>query len=283
FDATWPELESHVTVWVSPEDDIEFRQVELRNLGDRPLTLELMSAFEVTLADPAADEAHPAFSNMFVRARWQASQQAVLFERKPRLPTEPHLHAALFLAHGDDEHVSAWRVQTQRLQWSGRNHGTSHPLAQFPREIVGEDRELDTALDPVCALSGQVRLEAHGTMRLVYALAASDKPETLAAVIDKYRHPMPIERSSKMSATLTGIRLRELNLSAESYAAIQDLTTAITSTLARPNAVADAPAKTAAARCDRRALWRFGISGHRPIVLVTASASHSIGLLRTLG
>ncbi|MHB8948132.1 MAG: hypothetical protein ACYC4S_03590, partial [Rhodoferax sp.] len=72
FDAAWPELEAHITVWVSPEDDIEFRQVELRNLSDQSLDIELLSAFDVTLSDPRADEAHPAFTNLFVRAQWQA-------------------------------------------------------------------------------------------------------------------------------------------------------------------------------------------------------------------
>ncbi|MDP3613919.1 MAG: glucoamylase family protein, partial [Rubrivivax sp.] len=59
FDAAWPELQAHITAWVSPEDNIEFRQVELRNSGTRAIEIELISAFDVTLAPPAADEAHP--------------------------------------------------------------------------------------------------------------------------------------------------------------------------------------------------------------------------------
>jgi len=57
FDAAWPDVQAHATVWVSPEDDIEFRQIELRNMGDRAIDIELISAFEVTLNDPRADEA----------------------------------------------------------------------------------------------------------------------------------------------------------------------------------------------------------------------------------
>lgn len=38
FEATWPTVQAQTTVWVSPEDDIEFRRVELRNLSDRPWT-----------------------------------------------------------------------------------------------------------------------------------------------------------------------------------------------------------------------------------------------------
>ncbi|MEO6364374.1 MAG: glucoamylase family protein, partial [Caldimonas sp.] len=85
FTAAWAEIEATTTVWVSPEDDIEFRRVELRNCGDRNLDLELLSSFEVTLADARADESHPAFSNLFVTAEWQAEHQALVFERKPRL------------------------------------------------------------------------------------------------------------------------------------------------------------------------------------------------------
>ena len=69
FGAVWSEIEAETTVWVSPEDDIEFRRVVLRNAGDRMLDLELMSSFEVSLADARADEAHPAFQNLFVERR----------------------------------------------------------------------------------------------------------------------------------------------------------------------------------------------------------------------
>ena len=89
FDAAWPELQAHTTVWVSPEDDIEFRQVELRNLSDRTLDIELISAFEVTLADAARRRSAPGVLEP-VRARrsGSAAHQALVFERKPRLATE---------------------------------------------------------------------------------------------------------------------------------------------------------------------------------------------------
>src|SRR5690606_10620724 len=66
FTAEWTALHAHVTVWVSPEDDIELRKVVLSNLSDEVMEVELLSALDVTLADPAADEAHPAFSQLFV-------------------------------------------------------------------------------------------------------------------------------------------------------------------------------------------------------------------------
>jgi len=128
-----------------------------------------------------------------------------------------------------------------------------------------------------------VQLEAHGTVKLVYALAASDRGETLTAVIDKYRHPRADRAQLEDVGHAQWHPPARTELSVESYAAIQDLTSAIVSTLARPDLDDDTDARTSTTPCDRRALWRFGISGHRPIVLVSASAPQGLGLLRTLG
>jgi cyclic beta-1,2-glucan synthetase len=283
FEATWPELQAHTTVWVSPEDDIEFRQVELLNLGERALELELMSAFEVTLADPRADESHPAFSNLFIRAQWLPAQQALLFERKPRLATEQGLQAAHFLADAGPQ-VLGVSVQTDRLRWLGRNRAANRPLASFdePPEGATEAVTMDTGLDPVCALCVRLRIAPNAKLRLTFATTAGDSEATLRAVIDKYRQPIHIDRASMMSATLTGIRLRTLAVSAENFAAIQTLTTALVLSLTRPRTGAARPEGAAIEVCDRRLLWRFGISGDRPIVLVAAGVTQSLGLLRSL-
>ena len=304
FDATWPLLRAHTTAWVSPEDDIEFRQIDLYNNGDRDLDIELLSAFEVSLAEPRADEAHPVFSNLFVSAEWRADAQAMVFERRPRLAGEDGLCMAHFLAHSSVP-LRSLRVEADRAQWLGRNQGASQPLARFrplpaappvapPARASAEAGDpskagaapahalLDTGLDPVCAMAVGLRVPAQGQLRLTFATAASTSPAQLAAVIDKYRQASHVQRASLMSATLMGIRLRTLGLSAPNFAAIQSLTTALLMTLSRPGLAAAAAPPAGAGLCDRRLLWRLGISGDRPILLVDAGALQGLALLRTL-
>ena len=281
FDTVWPGVQVHTTVWVSPEDDIEFRQVEVSNLGERTLEIELLSAFDVTLSDARADEAHPAFMNLFVRAEWQPAQQALWFERKPRLPTEAALRMAHFLADSDAQVVSV-RVGADRQRWLGRNRDASQPLADFdlPAATIDAAQALDTGLDPVCAMAVRLRIAPLAKARLTFATAASDHDGTLRAVIDKYRQPSHVQRASLMSATLAGIRLRTLRVSAETFAAIQTLSTALVLSLTRPS---PGSGRTGPAEvCDRRLLWRFGISGDRPVLLVSAGAMQDLGLLRSL-
>ena len=290
FDAAWPDVQAHTTVWVSPEDDIEFRQIELRNITNTTLEIELISAFDVTLTDARADEAHPAFSNLFVRAQWLAQHQALLFERTPRLATERGLHAAHFIADSDATLLGV-RIQTDRQRWLGRNRASSQPLAAFNDPAVTPNNAssdaaitLDTGLDPVCAMAVRLRIAPNARAQLTFATAASDDSGTLRAVIDKYRQTSHIKRASTMSATLMGIRLRALRISAENHAAIQTLTTALVLSLSRPQAPMAGAVQSDSVNevCDRSLLWRFGISGDRPIILVSAGVIEGLGLLRTL-
>ena len=284
FDAEWPDLQTHMTVWVSPEDDIEFRQVELCNLSDRALTIELISAFEVTLSDAPADEGHPAFMNLFVSAQWLASQQALLLSRKPRVAAEQGLKMAHFLTDISTPFIQV-SLTTDRQNWQGRNRGPSQPLARLePAPILSGDVEtaFDTGLDPVCALSVKLLIAPHAKARLTFATAASVHVETLRAVIDKYRQTGNVKRASLMSATLTSIRLRALRINAENFTAIQTLTSALVMSLTRPQARAVRPQSAAREVCDRRLLWRFDISGDRPVILVLVSSTQGLGMMRVL-
>ena len=85
-----------------------------------------------------------------------------------------------------------------------------------------------------------------------------------------------------MSATMTSIRLRALRITPENFAAMQTLSTALAMSLTRVQARAVRPEGTATEVCDRRLLWRFGLSGDRPLILVLAGATQGLGLLRSL-
>src|SRR5207247_7891285 len=75
-------------VIVSPEDDAEIRRVSLTNLGSKPREIEVTSYAEIVLATPAADAAHPAFSNLFVQTEAVPELDALLATRRPRSDEE---------------------------------------------------------------------------------------------------------------------------------------------------------------------------------------------------
>jgi cyclic beta-1,2-glucan synthetase len=68
--ATHAGLEVHTEISVSPEDDVELRRITITNRSPWRASSKLTSYAEVVLAPPAADAAHPAFSNLFVQTEF---------------------------------------------------------------------------------------------------------------------------------------------------------------------------------------------------------------------
>ncbi len=248
-----------------------------------------MSAFEVTLADARADEAHPAFSNLFVQCPVAAAHQALVFERKPRLATEQGLHVAHFLADTEPQ-VMAVRLQTDRQRWLGRNRSASSPLASFDAAPSAQPDgtspgiALDTGLDPVCALAVRLRIAPNAKARLTFATAACrQRRASCSAVIDKYRQTSHVQRASLMSATLTRhspARAAHQRRKPRRHPDLDHGAAAVLDTPARRPG--SRRGSTAATSAIGGCCGAFGISGDRPLILVSAGVTQGLGLLRSL-
>ena len=271
FDSASRQLETTTTVLVSPEDDTEIRTVVLNNLTDAAVTYEVVSCFEVVLADARADEAHPAFSNLFIDTAWHPEWRALMVSRRPRLQGDSALAAAHFLAEADADIASVQCVADRRT-FLGRNRPRTQPALGIQQYL--EDGTPVNGLDPVACLRVTVRIAAGGVARLSFATTAALDKSELASRIDKYLQPMHVERAARMAATLAQVRLRDLDIDTDDNAALQDLTTALMYTCVR-----GAPATGA---IDQRLLWRFGISGDKPMLLVRIHASEGLGLVQAL-
>ena len=271
FEAQGENLNTSITVLVSPEDDTELRTVQLHNTGRTERVVELVSCFEAVLADPRADEAHPAFSNLFVQTRWEPQWRALLLKRMPRLHGDPQMAVGHFLAEADADLMSIDCIADRRI-FAGRHQPPHRPaLGEQPMDADGNPIN---GLDPVASLRLTLRLAPGAVARLTFATAAAQTEDELIARIDKYLQPMHIVRATQMAATLAQVRLRDLTLTPEEHLSVQDLTTALMYSTPRLNAVAGP--------LDQRQLWRFGISGDKPIVLVRIQAASGLPMVDAL-
>jgi cyclic beta-1,2-glucan synthetase len=272
FDATTPSWHSTTTVWVSADDDIEFRSVELHNASVEAVEFELLSCFEAVLAPAAEHEAHPAGSKLFVRAH-PADEGCLVLERRPRHPEEAAMWAAHFVALSDDE-PHAVRLIADRSRLVPRL-GAAGEFRPGRTPLPRTDGEIPTGLDPVAAIALRLTLPPGARRHLTFATTAADDLPTIAATVDKYRHEVHLQRSRLMAATLARLRQRELSLGGQDLAPLQDLTTLMQLHHGRHRPAASAP-------LDRRALWRFGISGDKPLLLLRISGAPALPTMQLL-
>lgn len=271
FDAAGDGLQVRTTVLISPEDDTELRNITLHNTGEETRTLELVSYFEPVLSNPKADEAHPAFANLFVESRWEPAWRALLMTRKPRLHGDPVVAAVHFLA-SVDAHVLSVGWMSDRRAFIGRNRSLASPA--LDAQPLAADGTPVHGLDPIACLRVRLSIAPGATARLCFATAADESIEALMPRIDRYLEPMHVERAARMAATLAQVRLRDLSIAPAQTFALQDLTTILTYTTPRT--------MKNRGLVDLRQLWRFGISGDKPILLVAIHSMNGMGLINAL-
>jgi cyclic beta-1,2-glucan synthetase len=266
---------SRLEVVVAPEDDAEVRRVSLTNQGSRVREIELTSYAEVVLAPPAADLAHPAFSNLFVETELVPHLGALLASRRPRADSEPRLWAA-HVACVSGNSVGDPQFETDRLRFLGRGQGVRTAAA-----VLDGGRLSNTAgavLDPIFSLRRRVRLDPGTTVRLTFTTLVAPSRETALVLADKYRDPAVFERAATMAWTQAQVQLRHLDILPEEANLFQRLANRVLysdPSLRLPEVLqrnARGPS----------ALWPHGISGDLPIVVVRIDEVEELGIIRQL-
>ena len=139
-------LEIYSEISVSPEDDVELRRITITNRSAATRIIELTSYAEVVLATPAADAAHPAFSNLFVQTEFAQKSSAILCTRRARSDDErPPWLLHLMVGQGDE--VGEISCETDRSRFVGRGRTLSNPAAM--QAVSPLSNTVGSVLDPI--------------------------------------------------------------------------------------------------------------------------------------
>ncbi len=269
-------IETHTTVSVSTEDDAEVRGVRLVNLTSETRDIDVTSYGEVVLATPSADQAHQAFSNLFIETEFVVGSGAILTTRRPRSPSDPEVWG-VHVSAADGPNVGAPQFETDRARFLGRGRTTVSPVA------VAEDRPLSNTsgavLDPIMSLRRRVRLGPNEEARLLFTTAFASSRDQALALAQKYSDSGSAARASELAWTDAQVELRHLGMTAgEAQIALR-----LASRLLYVNPdLRTRPDVIARNRRGQSGLWAYGISGDLPVVVVRVSEPEHVPLVRQL-
>jgi cyclic beta-1,2-glucan synthetase len=253
-------LSSVLEILVSPEDDAEIRRLSLTNEGPREREIEITSYSEIVLAPQAADVAHPAFSNLFVKTEYLPPERALLAMRRPRRADDPHFWAAHVVA-GDA--IGAVEYETDRARFLGRGRTIRNPVAIM--EGCPLSNTVGPVLDPVFSLRTRVRIPAGKTVRVMFSTMTATSREDIVSLADKYHDPATYERSSTLAWMHAQVQLHHFGIDAAEANLFQYLANRILFCDPHLRPPAEVMKRNG---LGPRALWRHRISGDRPIVLL---------------
>ncbi len=267
------ELETQLEIAVSSEDDVEVRRLSVTNTSGRAREIEVTSYAELVLASPGDDLAHAAAGKLFLETEYLPASAALLCGKRPRLTSEPGTWAVHVL--GVEGHMQGpveW--ETDRAVFLGRGHGPDDPIALDGRPLSGAT---GAVLDPIASLRLRVRLAPGGFIRLAFSTGMAPSREAAVALAGRYHDPAAAARTFALAFTHAQIELRHLAITSEDSQLFLRLASRVLYTDASLRAEPEVLARNTLGQPE---LWRHGISGDLPVLLVRVLEEDALPLVQ---
>ncbi len=268
-------IETKTEIVISPEDDAELRRIRITNKTGLTKTIEVTSYAEIVLASQSSDEAHPAFSNLFVETTITPEHRAIFSTRRPRSEEEkPPWAFHLMDAYGVK--VETISFESDRMAFVGRGRDLTNPLALDDDLLKGGQ---GAVLDPIFSIRYRLTIKPNqvATIDLIYGVA-----ETKAAcenLLHKYRDSHLKNRAFELAWTHSQVLLRQINATEADSQLYDRLASAII--YAQPYLRADSAVVKSNFR-GQSGLWSHSVSGDLPIVVLQLYNAESMELVRQM-
>ncbi|MGZ8237684.1 MAG: glucoamylase family protein, partial [Methylobacter sp.] len=258
-------IASNLEIIVSPEDNAEIRHLCLINNGAHSREIELTSYAEIVLTSQMADMAHPAFSNLFIQTEYLPQVSALIAQRRPRSEKDPQVWAAHVLACSVG---AGLQYETDRVRFIGRGQTLQAPASVTDGHPLSNT--VGAVLDPIFSLRTRVSIEPGSTVHVTFTTLIAPTRQAAEDLADKYHNAATFDRVSDLAWTHAHIQLRHLRIKSDEAQLFQALANRLL--YADPSLRANARLMHMN-RLNVTGLWRFSISGDRPIILLRISST----------
>ncbi|OQB54569.1 MAG: N,N'-diacetylchitobiose phosphorylase [Deltaproteobacteria bacterium ADurb.Bin151] len=274
------DINTYTQIAVSPEDDIELRRIRITNRSRKRRELDVTSYAEIVMAQPAADEIHPAFSNLFVQTEIIPDHQAILSTRRPRSENDPaYWNFHLMALQGKDSGEASY--ETDRLKFVGRGNTLSNPQA-MKLSVEGSNALSGTegsVLDPVVSIRRTIRLAPGESVTVDIVSGMAETRAKTLGLVEKYRDRRLADRVFNLAWTHSELTLRQINATqadAQLYGRL------VGSVVYANASLRTDPKIIVKNHRGQSGLWGYAISGDLPIVLLQIGDHANIELARQL-
>ncbi|RUO27078.1 glycosyl transferase [Aliidiomarina minuta] len=257
-----PQLTTSMEVVVSMEDDGEVRRLSLSNFDTQAKDIEITSYAEIVLNTAAADQAHPAFSKMFVQTEYLPEFDAIIATRRTRSRNDQEIWAAHCVVV-EGELSAEPQFESCRAHFLGRGRTLDNAVCIAGQQSLSNTE--GTVLDPIFALRRRVKINAGAVARLDFWTLVANSREELLAQLDKHHDRNAFARAKTLAWTQAQVQLRHLDIAKNEAVDFQQLITPLLYPDVAFRSSEDIIRKGAA---PQSSLWESGISGDLPILVL---------------
>lgn len=278
YKRTENDLTTTMEVTVAPDDPVEIRRVNMINHAPSPRRVRLTSYGEVILNQQTADARHPAYNKLFIKSEYVPELNLLIFEHRKQNASKQPVFLGHMLVTKDNRSRKNENLpvgfETDRRAFIGREHGARNPAAlQSGDYLTGST---GSTLDPIFALGREVHLRSHDTCSLAYLTLTATTRRALLKLAERYRVWTKIDDAFIDSNVASLVWLGRQKVDREELRSYLDLLSLMVYPLNQKRADAEILSRNA---LNQSGLWRFGISGDYPIILLEINDPQQLNLL----
>ena len=246
---------------VTKNHHAEIRKVTFKNESNKIKRLELTTYTEPILSENMNDVSHRAFNNLFIKSFYDKKSNSLIVKRKSR--GDANISSYMVNRLVMPKATSEFSYETERANFIGRNNSVSNPMALDNKlsNYAGDN------LDPIMSIRNTIEIKPYSSEEVYLIVGFGRSREQINEIIRSYNSSDSIEQAFRFATHMNVVNNKELNITGEDMRVFNIMlnylyqTTKITVSEERM----DYLRKNS---LGQDSLWKFGISGDRPIISV---------------
>ena len=265
-------IETITKIFINPNNPVEIRRIELKNLGNTEETIEVTSFLEPILSSLEQDYSHKAFNNLFLSFEFLEDTNTILVKRKQREINKKDMYLALNL-YTENKTVGELEFELDKEKFVGRQN-VELPMAV--EESMPLTSRTKISLDPIVAMRRTINIKPSEKITLNYIMAVSENREEAINLVKENLNEEKIIRNMNLAKAKTEAESMYLGAKIENIQTYQKML----KYLIYQNPLKLLMCRERPEEAPAQELWKFGISGDLPILLVKIKEVTDIGVVK---
>jgi cyclic beta-1,2-glucan synthetase len=267
------DVATHTVVSLSPDQNMEIRKVSLTNNGKVERQFELTSYLEVVGDSHMAELSHPAFNKLFIESEYLDEQGIFLSKRRgSKSVGSPYI---MHMVKTGAKLLKNAEHENDRLKFIGRNNTLENPDAVV--HSISLSNHSGFCNDPIMSQRVKIALGPGETCCVSFITGVCQSKEEAIKISDELNIAYHIDDIFEKFRLQTDIELKYLEITRAQLNAFQDLV----SPIYYPSYFYRGPQENIRRNFKNQSfLWRFGVSGDNPIMLLKIKSIEEAGILK---
>ena len=264
------QIETITKVITDADDPVEIRRLEFLNNGLTEQTIEITSYLEPILSEKMQDISHKAFNNLFLTFEYLEDLDAILIKRNSRNKSVKDMYMCIKM-YTEGELKADTEFEISGEKFLGR---CNLNLPKMVENSIPLRRKIENVTDPIIALRKYISLKPEKMQALNLIISVSEEKEEAILNLNNYTNNENVIRMFEVSKARVEAEIRYLGLKGKDIKDYQNML----GYLLKPTKVQikKEPNKV----LPLAELWKYGISGDLPILLVKIKDINGIDIVK---